>query len=565
MSTVANVHSSQTVEVNPPLVNADGTPRPTFTRRYYDGLPAHIKDMYHLVRYTTIAGSAAIDYTFQHREDAPQTAADPAAAAERETRRIAGPYSEDAPIRQTPLNRLIPRPEPDWFLEYQRRERENNQQLHADNARLRRTVQELESAILNQKHEQTRALSIYGSPNALEEVTRQVAMAPQYKDLNTDEHRYVAGIGLASGLNPVFHLHAWISEDYNKKTKKKERMLHVTPDYKALIVSAPDPIMTKERRLTVDEMTARGIPQTEIDAGAIAYVVEGYNLKLAIMARQAGLEYEPKRGYGWWSAVKVKEVWATKENGDRYNTGKTEVTPNDVPTARDGEWVARKRAFRDLFNQLADLRLKYVAPAGGRVQDDEWVMGDAVDEPAPTIIEGEFTETPAPAARPDWLTPEGENRAATYMLKQGVSDEEINFALGVPNWRETPITADEWKAVVDKIALQSDMEAGVLPTDEPQPAPENEIVTLIDMVNETAQKLHEAQVSSPESAESEQEPTPAETLNEWFDPKDTGEAPAPAKCANCGLEDADLTSPFPTLCKGCGNAEANRQAAKAKA
>ncbi len=532
MATVANVHSSKTVEVNDPLVAPEGKRVVEFTRMYYDGfdgLPEYVTKQYHLVRYSTIAGSKAINYTFQRIEDIP---------APRENvsdRRISGEGPELKP--HVSLTSLIPTPEPEWFIEYRRRQLVEAGRLNGENIKLRQQVQALESAILEHKQEQRKvtAMSIYGSENALEEMTRQVSIAPQFKDLTPDEHRFVAGVGLMSGLNPVFHLHAWKQKKWNPETKQNEQTLHILPHYTALIASSPDPIMTESRRLSPEEMRARGIPERDILEGSIAYEVKGYNLKHAIMARRAGLTYTPMIGFGWWAAMKDDDDWQKGSDGKNHKVG-TKRVPNEVPNGRDGEWRAKTRAERDLYNHTADLRPRFVAPDGGHVIDDEWVMGE-IEEPKPDVINGEFTVTDtSPAQRPDWLTPEGETRANAYMLKMCVTDEMVNTALSVKNWRETPITADEFKVVVDH-------EAPPMMTVEPPPA---------DVIDGEIVTIEPAPVASTETAENK-------PLPELVTAQETAAA---AQCDSCGLEDADPTGPFPTLCKTCGNAEANRQAAK---
>ena len=41
-----------------------------------------------------------------------------------------------------------------------------------------------------------------------------------------------------------------------------------------------------------------------------ASMVTGTNLKHANLARAAGIEYTPKKGYGWWAAKKDKDEWS---------------------------------------------------------------------------------------------------------------------------------------------------------------------------------------------------------------------------------------------------------------
>jgi hypothetical protein len=530
-----------TAQVTAPLKAIDGKrPEAVPVSAYgWEDVPERFKsDEWVLIGKRTTHGTDRTNYTFQHLVDAP------AGEQSKIDRRLNGEVSNAAP--KTLLVDLIPKPEPDWFIEYRRRQFEENGKLNHENNLLRQRVSELERAILDHKQEQRKvtAMSIYGSENALEEMTRQVSIAPQFKDLTPEEHRFVAGVGLMSGLNPVFHLHAWHQKQWNPETRKKEVTLHILPHYTALIAASPDPIMTKARRLTPEEMRARGIPERDINEGSIAYIVEGYNLKQAIMARQAGLEYSPIVGFGWWAAMKDEEEWREGTDGKNHKVGSKRV-PNDVPNGRDGEWRAKTRAERDLYNHTADLRPRFIAPEGGAVVDDEWIMGQNAQ--AGDVIEGEYTsEETKPVPRPpDWLTPEGEARANAYMQVMCVTDEMINATLAVKNWRETPITADEFKAVVDH-------EAPPMVTAEEPPAP----VTMEDGEVVTIEAPAASSVEGPtDEPKADATPEPASELGEFLGPK-------VAKCAYCGLEDADPDSPFPTLCESCGDAEANREAKK---
>ena len=426
-------------------------------------------------------------------------------------RRING--TPASPPKIVPQDERIPDPAPKWFILYR-------QAIEARLSKANNLILELESAIMDSKYEHNRALSIYGSENALEEVTRQVSIAPQFKDLTAEEHRFVAGVGLASGLNPVFHLHAWIQDVYDKKTKQTVRTMHITPDYKALMASVDDPIMLKERRLTPDEMRDRGIPENEIASGAIAYVVEGHNLKHAIMARQAGLEYEPNKGYGWWAAQKDKEIWATNDkSGKRYNTGKVERIANDTPNARDGEWVAKKRAMRDLYNQLADLRLKFAEVPGVTVKDDEWIMGGSGSDLE--IVDGEVIPQPIAA----WLNDAARVTAAEkWSASQGVTDAEINAQIDADDWRQSLVEDDEFRALVERV------------------------ITLRSFDAETGEQIEGNDADEPEAMHDRERETTqdAETV----------------KCANCGIDDAQPDNPVSaTLCATCAQKQADSQAA----
>lgn len=273
-------------------------------------------------------------------------------------------------------------------------------------AQLEREKSELEAAIIAARRAQREmndtALTLYGGSSALKEVTKQVSISPKFASLNAQEHEYVGRIALATGLNPEFHIHAWTAEVYDREVKAKVRKLFVMPDYKALIqLSKRDYLMLKERRLTADEMRERGIPERDIEEGAIAYLVEGYELDKAILAKQAGLDYEPLRGFGWWAAKKDDVAWNGAER-KMLPTGKR--IDNDVPQGRDGAWVAWKRAIRALYNQIADLTLKFNRPADMPADEDgdTWTF----EAPAvPMVIEGEIAGGAHQAPDPDLEPP----------------------------------------------------------------------------------------------------------------------------------------------------------------
>jgi hypothetical protein len=286
-------------------------------------------------------------------------------------RRIRG--TARPPIPRPPTDERPPAVRPKWNLIERQRDA-------AQIAALERRVSELEMSIVKAK-QAARALTLYGAPGTLDEAVAMVAASPKFADLNENEHRYVAMVALATGLHPEFQVHAF----------KSRGKLVITPDYKGLINLADSRyLMTKERRLTADEMRARGIPERDIAEGSIAYVVEGYELDKAALARQAGIEYEPLRGFGWWAAKKDEERWDDRQK-KKVPTGRR--IPNDVPNGRDGEWVAWKRATRALYYQLSDLTLKFNQPVPGasRGEEDEYVFD--VDAP---IIDGQTVDRAAP-------------------------------------------------------------------------------------------------------------------------------------------------------------------------
>lgn len=420
----------------------------------------------------------------------------------REERRIGG---NPAPKKPKPNPAAEPpRVWPLWALKYRH-------EAEAKIKRLEDRVRELEGSIMQQqKHQRAlttmdRRVSLYGTEQVLQEMVIQVALSPKFKDLEPAEQRYVAMVGLVTGLTPEFYLHAWAQKkSYKDETGswQKKRVLTVMPDYKALIARSR-PLMEKARRLTKDEMQARGIPEQDIEEGSIAYMIEGYELDQAIKCRQAGIPYEPKTGFGWWAAK--KEI--TKKGGVK------ERVDNDVPNGRDGDWVAEKRARRDLYNQFADLTINLPGIAGAQIQDGDSYVIESGD-----IIEGSYT---APEIDPaDWLSESGIARAEAYRDEKQVTDEQINTWLKVEDWRKAPISADEFKIAVDQIALnQQRTEPAPEPAEEPEPKP---------AANKTASK-------------------PAD---------------AAPKCTNCGLGPQTQDGPFPTLCTKCANVQADSDAAQ---
>lgn len=265
----------------------------------------------------------------------------------------------------------------------------------------RMTLLTADQADRQARDEQFRALALYGGDRTLETVTQQVAVSPKFADLTTQEHAYVARVALATGLNPEFHIHAWISKKYNPQTRTKERVLNVTPDYKGLMaLVARDRYLIKQRQMTSDELLARGVPERDVREGAIGYTVEAWDLAMKIRADQAGVEYEPVRGFGWWAACKDEEVW-DKAAGKVVPTGKR--IPNDVSHARDGAFEAWRRAMRALCYQIADLSIKFgggIRVAGARIVDEDTYQFSADDGEAETMdtsgaaaaIEGEYAE-----------------------------------------------------------------------------------------------------------------------------------------------------------------------------
>jgi hypothetical protein len=289
-------------------------------------------------------------------------------------RRITGDQHAATPKTDQP-----PAEWPVWALKV--RERYEGQLAEKD-----RRIAELEDAIVAAKkaerhlNESKYQMALYGGQANFNDALAMVKKSPKYKDLNDAEHNYVTAVALATGLHPEWGLHAW----------KQDSKLVISPDYKSLFALAiKDYHVTKDRRLTADEMKARGIPQQDIDEGSIAYEVQVIDLQKAILCKNAGVEYPPITGYGWWAAKKDETEWVAtgEKKPDGSDKKKKQLTgkrvDNDVANGRDGAWMAWKAAARDALNKIADFRLKYAPIQGAVIEDGDYVF----KAPGP-VIEG---------------------------------------------------------------------------------------------------------------------------------------------------------------------------------
>ena len=369
-----------------------------------------------------------------------------------ESRRLS---TAEIPRRKAPCEDAPPREWPVWALKMRHEYEERISQLEREKS-------DLEDAIVAARRAQREmndtALTLYGGENALQEVTKQVSISPKFAGLTAQEHEYVGRIALATGLNPEFHIHAWTSEVYDRETRSKVRKLFVTPDYKALIqLSKRDYLMLKERPLTADEMRARGIPERDIQEGSIAYIVEGYELDKAALAKRAGIEYEPLRGFGWWAAKKDDFAWNNAER-KMLPTGKR--IDNDVPHGRDGAWVAWKRAIRALYNQIADLTLKFGCPVGVAANEDgdTWMFESQAQ---PLVVEAEVTAKEQPVIEaevaeqkpgPDVIEGEVAPSSAGSVDEPAAPPIRMCTNCGVEPATETPLGSDYCETCARRIA-----------------------------------------------------------------------------------------------------------------
>lgn len=448
------------------------------------------------------------------------TTADPA-----ESRRIGGePSRSVAPWKR---DGDMPDPLPGWYIR-------KRQEYEARILQLELKVQELETAIVKaanaNRQERENALTLYGRPNSVQELIQAIKISPKFADLDAGEHEFVARVGLATGLNPEFELHAW----------KDKGKLVVMPDYKGLMRNADRRyLMLKERRLTADELRERGVPEQAITEGTIGYLVEGYELDKAKYCKEAGIEYEPLRGYGIWEAKKDEVTWSNGPNGRRVRNVTGKRIDNDVPNGRDGAWVAWKRAIRALFNQISDLSLKFNVPVTGARLEDEDTF---VFEPSapPQVIEGQFTVahdehgevfTFPPAA---WTQDQAAvERMESWFSNHGFTEDAFNEYLG-HDWRKSHLEQDEMRDKCRWYMQDQGDDMGLTePEAPPTPTPEPE--------------------ASADPTPADPEPEPA--------PRKGKKAPAVVMCSNCGIDPADPGNPFnPTLCATCASKLADKAA-----
>ena len=313
----------------------------------------------------------------------------------RDSRRMIAPAP--AALPKPPKEEQPPAVWPVWALKLR-------QDYEAKLAEKDRKINELEMAIVNAKNAERRlpdqrALTLYGQQGAMTDALAMVSKSPKFKDLNENEHKYVAAVALATGLHPEWHIHAF----------KSGGKLVVTPDYKALFqLALKEYHVTRDRRLNAEEMLARGISQKDIDEGAIAVEVQVIDLKKKILCDHAGVEYPPTVGYGIWLAM--KDETKEEDTGEKWPNGgakKKKVPtgnriPNDTANGRDGAWMAWKAASRAALNQIADLRLKYTQPVSGAqvVDEDTFVFdapGPVVEGPGASIVVETTAENEQPA------------------------------------------------------------------------------------------------------------------------------------------------------------------------
>lgn len=361
-------------------------------------------------------------------------------AADRERMREERRIRYEPPAEQPkPLgDEQVPSPAPKWYLlkrqEWLRREG----QLQNEIRELREQLNAMLETERERKVEQSRALATIENDLSETAIRKAVKASPKYADLGEAAQEYVIKVSFLTRLHPEFEMHA-----FQNKGK-----LVLIPDYKALMRRARNAeyLMLKERRMTDDELLARGWDKETLERGVIAVEVLGYDLLKAKMASDAGLEYEPLRGVGVWEKQKLDKT-------------RNRWVPNDVASFRDGYFMAWKRAIRALFYQLTDLSIDFDAimgyvPSVQVLNDDEFHIpldGGKTGVADTNVIEGSYTETAEPTSDHWTHSDDAIRRAEAYLAGKNIGDEQINRHLG-HDWRHTALSAEDWKAAVDALA-----------------------------------------------------------------------------------------------------------------
>lgn len=334
----------------------------------------------------------------------------------------------------------------------------------AEIARLEQQNWDLQVALAKsanaQRHEEDerqRALVQYGGDSE-QAICKGVRMSPRYSKLTDDQCLYVARVALLTGLNPEFELHPFPTDG----------KLVLVPDYKGLARLADRRhLMLKDRRLTKEEMIARGVPDRDIEEGAIGWLVEGYELDKAQEAKAAGIEYQPLTGFAWWPAQKDEYVWKEGRTGKKYKELTGNRVANDVPNGRDGAWVAWKRAFRALFNQITDLGIKLdmSVPGGHTNEDGDWEYDSRPqynpDLDGHAVIDGQFEDPDEQPVQREQKNPDQPwqeviadwSRANWgafwgFMARFGLTEEDVHAALGVESVKDFAGTRGELNELI---------------------------------------------------------------------------------------------------------------------
>lgn len=425
-------------------------------------------------------------------------------------RRMGG--QEPNPTRPTVAELDAPQFWPHWAL------RARAEWDH-EKTELKKRIAEMENAIMAEsrieRNERETAMQLYhGGEHALELVTRQIALSPKFKDLTPADHQFVAATCLLHGISPEFGIHAWYGKKWDKVKKDwVNGDLNLCIDYKGLISSSLPNISKrraiKSRRLSPEEMRERGIPELDIKEGAIAYVVELWEVDTMLAFQQAGQTYEPYRGYGWAGKFRNK--------GKKKDDGSYDRELQDVPNGRDLAWLAEKRAWRALYAQVADLRPLFVREMEQRtgtqvrIVEDDHIVVDTTSRTAETVApfgtvegielvdieDGEIIAptqdaTPAPTEPPSAEeTQSGQPPADEPAPTKATYDEIKNAVMAWKEARGIAVVSEAFQEAAKAVGLRSvhawqgtlaDLNAKLDAYQQPAPQPEQTPVqpTLLD-------------------------------------------------------------------------------------
>lgn len=364
----------------------------------------------------------------------------------------------------------------------------------AENERLRKALVATDEA----RNHAREFLTLYGDPARLPDLEQKLyQMLPNAKQIGLAGAKLVAALAVAYRLNPFVEGMIWAYVD--------DHVIRVRMGYMGWLEK-----MHQDSQLEVLEprpMTAEERQQHGLKPEEHGSVVEVYDLAAMQRYQKYGIpNYRPKIGIGIWRPDEKKSF---------------------VPVGRSGHWRSEIRAINDVGKRSVRFALEALAGLGeiGVAFDEENTMWTIEADP--------------PA---DWTqSPEGIVKAENYLKTIGLADDEVNDALGMADWRQTWLNAQDWKDLVDAIARKNKDEAIDGTFTAPAPA---------------------SQESAPATAASEA-PIPVETTPDPVQPPtETAEPPVQAElfgelrpCENCH-ENMGSDTPFGWWCKSCADKQA---------
>lgn len=204
--------------------------------------------------------------------------------------------------------------------------------LEARIAELENTIVSTDSARRATERQES-ALTIYGEGAEVKALTDRLnVLLPNAVEIGNRGVALVAQIAIAHGLDPLpgsDHVYAWV----------KGGKLTVTIGYKGLLHLARQQVFFthQTREMTADERKARNL-----QPGQIGYITQVWEIEKAKACKDAGIPYFPIEGEAIWS----DKIIHHKKDGSTW----TEY--GEVPTSRDGHWVAKKNSLKDALRKI---------------------------------------------------------------------------------------------------------------------------------------------------------------------------------------------------------------------